>query len=75
MKYKINISIFPNSFREKERRGESEKNVTYVDMQPEPVLLADIGNLWDRIERTNNCRSRRGVHKEWYMTSGLALQD
>lgn len=44
-------------------------------MHPAVVLLADIRNRVDIIEGSQHSGAGSGVHKEWNVTLGLALQD
>lgn len=47
----------------------------YVDVEPEVVLLADISDLVDGIERTEDGGTSRGVDQERDFTIGDALLD
>lgn len=40
-------------------------------MEPQVVLLTDVGDLVDGVERTVHCGTSCGVHEQWH----VALQD
>ena len=48
---------------------------THVDMQPQFVLVTDVGDLVNWIKRPENRRSTCGVHEERRMSSTLCFDD
>lgn len=41
---------------------------TYIHVQPQVVLLADVGNVIDGIECSIYCGTSRRIHKQWHVT-------
>lgn len=49
--------------------GECSKGQhTHIDMQPQVVLLADVGDLVDGVERTVDGGASRGVDEQRHVT-------
>lgn len=44
-----------------------------VDVEPESMFLAHVCNFVERVERSQNCRTRSRVHEEWRFAFGFAI--
>lgn len=43
------------------------KSKAHINMEPQVVLLADVGDLVDGVERTVHCGTGCGVHEQWHV--------